>query len=195
MNCYEWRKKITGSVLVSVTVSEKTDSYDMTGGGTITHGPLYTGWTHRELQCFGTPQTSQPNWILRGDNLCAGRSQIGGTLTQENEITITITPKQGSPFSFNTSIYFRFADPSTPETQSLLPLNPYPNWENDPYSVAERNYIDNLQFDYLFLGVGGIGGGSPNPYEVPFKWLKSGLTSQSPNNVVSASLTVSFSLT
>lgn len=196
MNCYEWRKKITGNVTVNISINVIEDSYTLTGSAAITHDELYSEWTHRELQCLGEPKTTQENWILRGNNLCIGRSQITGFLTQRDKIKITITSKEdppADPITFDSSIYFAFADPSIPATQSLLPLSPYPDWEDDPYSVAFRKQINDLSYDFLRVGISDVFPGDPN-YEVPLKWLKDGLNAQSQNGYVSASLTVSFTL-
>ena len=194
MNCYEWRKHITGSVSVTVNYNEATEAYTASGSGTVTHGALYSGWTHRELQCLGAPLAYQPDWILRGDNLCEGRAQLVGVLTQANTIAVTITPTGGDPYVEDRPIYFKLPADDYSVTEGMLPLSPYPNWENDPYSVATRAQIDALTQDFLRVGLGTGSPGFPAANEVSLRWLKDGLTGTSEDGTLTVTLGVNFTL-
>ena len=197
MNCFEWRKHITGNVAVTVSYNEVGDGYTLSGGGTVTNKPLYTGWTHRELQCIGGPLDWADDWILRGDNLCEGRAQIVGQLSQSDTIPVTYTPDEGDPIVEQWGIFFQIIPNNYEVSTSLLPVQPYPDWENDPYSVAMRQAIDGLQFDALRVGFGSSPppGGFPAPNSAPIRWFKDGLSGVSENGFLSVSLSVSFTLT
>lgn len=196
MNCFEWRKHITGNVAVTVSYNEVGDGYTLSGGGTITNKTLYTGWTHRELQCVGAPLSWPDDWILRGDNLCEGRSQIVGLLTQANTIPVTYTPEGGDPVIEEWSVYFQIVPNNYDVSSSLLPLQPYPDWENDPYSVAARQAIDSLQNDTLLVCFSSAppSSGFPAATHVPLRWFKNGLSGASADGRLTASLAINFSL-
>ena len=195
MNCYEGRKKITGSVAVTVSYSQSDETSTTSGAGVITHGPLYTGWTHRELQCVGSPLTSTDDYILRGDNLCEGRAQIVGSLQQRNTITLTTTTNDGQTFESEVGIYFKYVPDNYDVRTTLLPLNPYPDWENDPYSKSFRAQIDGLAEPVLRVGLGEGTPGSPSPSEVALPWLKDGVSGVSENGTLNISLAAKFTLT
>jgi hypothetical protein len=197
MNCYEWRKHITGSVSVSFTYSEAGEGYTITGNGTITHGALYNAWTRRELQCNNGPLEHQPAWILRGPNLCDGRSQIVGLLTPSGTVPVTITAEGLDPVVEDWSIFWQitFNDYEV-LSNTLLPLQPYPDWENDPYSVAARALIDNSEPGGLLVGIASSppSPGAPSPSAVPLLWLKDGQSGTSPNGFLSATVACNFTL-
>lgn len=197
MNCYEWRKHITGSVAVTVSYNEVGEEYTVTGSGTVTNKQLYDGWTHRELQCIGAPLSWTDDWILRGDNLCEGRAQIVGLLTQANTIPVTWTPKNGEPFTDEWSVWFQIVQNDYEVVSSLLPLQPYPDWENDPYSVAMRQAIDGLANDQLVVSfsAGPPSSGFPAATSVPLLWFKDGLSGTSADGFLTVSLAMSFTLT
>lgn len=196
MNCYEWRKHITGSVAVTVSYNEVGDGYTLSGGGTVTNKTLYAGWTHRELQCVGAPLSWPDDWILRGDNLCEGRAQIIGLLTQANTIPVTYTPEEGDPVTEEWSVYFQIVPNNYDVISTLLPLQPYPDWENDPYSVATRQAIDALQNDMLLVCFSSAppSPGFPAVTHVPLRWFKDGLSGVSADGRLTASLAINFSL-
>lgn len=197
MNCYEWRKKITGSVSVTVNYSETGDGYTVQGGGTITHGELYTGWTNRELQCEGAPLTEQANWVLRGSNLCEGRAVLVGSLTPLNTIPVTFTPDEGDPVVEEWSLFWQIAPANYEVRGGLIPVSPYPDWEDDPYSVASRNAINSYPVGTMLVGIAPTppSSGFPNPNAVPIRWLKDGEAGQSESGFLSASIAVTFTLT
>jgi len=196
MNCYEWRSKITGSVSVIVNYSESGDGYTLQGGGTITHGPLYTGWTNRELQCEGAPLTEQQNWVLRGSNLCEGRAVLVGTLTPLNTIPVTYTPDEGDPITEEWSLFWQLAPENYEARAGLIPVSPYPDWENDPYSVAYRNAIDSAPIGTMLVGIAlsAPPTGFPASNFVPIRWLKNGESGLSADGFLTASIAVTFTL-
>lgn len=197
MNCYEWRKHITGSVSVDVNYEENGDGYQTIGSGTITHGNLYTGWTRKELQCQGRPTQEGVDWILRGSGLCGGRSILIGELFQSSTIEVTTTFQNGDPsFTEQWGIWFQLVSENYMPVATLLPLSPYPNWENDPYSVATRAQIDALETDFLrvYAGASAPPVGAPAPNSVPIRWLKNGLGGTSENGFLEINLNVSFTL-
>ena len=196
MNCYEWRKRITGSVSVAFNYLETGPGYTLAGSGTITHAALYTGWTHRELQCIGTPLGDEPNWILRGDNLCEGRAQIFGILTPENTIPVTYTPTVGTPSTEQWSIFWQVQPEGYDTRTNLLPVSPYPDWENDPYSVSYRAAIDASPPGTMLVGIAPTppDSGFPAVNGVPIRWLKNGENGTSDNGFLTASVSCIFSL-
>ena len=194
MNCYEWRKKISGSVAVTVSYSQSDEFSTTSGSGTITHGPLYAGWTHRELQCLGSPLTSTEDYILRGDNLCEGRAQIVGSLQQRNTITLTTTTIDGDTFVSEVGVYFKYVPENYEIRTSLLPLNPYPDWEDDPYSKSYRAQIDALAEGVLRVGIGEGTPGAPQNDEVLLLWLKDGQSGTSEDGTLNIALVVEFNL-
>lgn len=196
MNCYEWRSQITGSISVTVNYSETGDGYTLQGGGTITHGPLYTGWTNRELQCEGAPLTEQQNWVLRGSNLCEGRAVLVGSLTPLNTIPVTYTPDEGDPVTEEWSLFWQLAPSDYEVRGGLIPVSPYPDWENDPYSVAYRNAIDSAPIGTMLVGIAPTppSPGFPNPNAAPIRWLKDGESGQSASGFLTASIAVTFTL-
>lgn len=196
MNCYEWRKHVTGTVSVDFDYNGTGDGFTISGAGTITHGALYTGWTRRELQCLGSPQAFEPNWILRGDNLCQGRAEIVGKLTPDNTITMTITPDVGDPFETEWGIFWQIiGEDYKVIDDNMLPVNPYPTLENDPYSVAFRKQIDDLTAPQLRVGIGPSFSGAPVPNSAPIIWLKNGEKGESEDGFLKVELSVSFTLT
>lgn len=195
MNCYEWRKKISGNISVTLSYNESTEIYNTTGSGTITHAPLYSAWTHRELQCIGAPRLPTDAWILRGGDLCQGRAIIAGDLPQANTIKLTTTTIDGEIYDTEVGIYFKIISENYRVTENLLALNPYPNWENDPYSKAYRAQIDSLTYPELRVGIGTGSPGAPQPNEVEFFWLKDNESGVSEDGTLQASLQVQFNLT
>lgn len=198
VNCYEWRKHITGSVSVNFNYSETGDGYTLAGSGTITHGTLYTGWTRRELQCLGMPLGDEQNWILRGPNLCEGRAEIRGLLTAANTIPVTFTPSVGDPVVEDWAIFWQIAaNDYEVKDGTLLPVfTPYPDWENDPYSVAYRAQIDASTPGAMYVGIAPSVpfSGFPSPYGVPIQWLKNGESGTSGNGYLNATVTCSFTI-
>lgn len=198
VNCYEWRKQITGSVSVDFIYSETGDNYTLTGSGTITHGPIYTGWTRRELQCLGMPFGDEPNWILRGPNLCEGRAELRGILTAANTIPVTFTPNVGDPVVEDWLIFWQIAaNDYEVKDSTLLPVfTPYPDWENDPYSMAYRAQIDASTPGAMLVGIAPVVplSGSPSPYGVPIRWLKNGESGTSGNGFLNATVSCSFTI-
>lgn len=195
MNCFEWKKHITGNVAVTVSYNETGDGYSITGGGTVTHGELYAGWTRRELQCEGMPMGAPDNWILR-PNLCEGRSVLIGLLTPLNGITITQNYEGLDPIVENWPVWFQAFPSNYEATTGLLPMSPYPDWENDPWSVASRAAIDGLTFSALYVSVSQFPP-SPefiSPSAVPLRWLKDGESGTSPDGFATASLTLNFAI-
>lgn len=194
MNCHEWRAKITANVSVAVQYTNSGEGYTVSGGGTVTHGGLYTGWTRRELQCFGYPISEEQNWILREPNLCFGRAFVRGILTPSSKIKLTTTITGQPPFETEHDIYWQAAFDQYQIREGLLPLDPYPDWENDPYSVAYRKQIDALPVGTFLVGLFPAEG-LPSPAMVPIKWFKDGESGGSPDGTTSASLSVKFTLT
>lgn len=199
MNCYEWRKKIVVSVSANVSYNVTGQGFTESGSGTITHGDLYDAWTRRELQCVGSPLNDPPDWALRGPNLCQGRSFIIGQLTQNNTVTITQTIDGQPPTTWQAGLFFETESEGLwyPQT-SLLVANQYPNWENDPYSVALRNVIDSLTGNYLYAGIYDVDFGppitpSPTPQgPVGLPWFKNGASGST--SELSISLSVNIAL-
>ena len=197
MNCYEWRKHITGSVSVNLSYSETGEGFTISGSGTITHATLYTGWTRRELQCVGAPLTTTDPWILRGPNLCEGRALIEGVLPPSGTIAVTYTTEGLPPVVEQWSIFWQIIGEDYRVLENtLLPVSPYPDWENDPYSVAYRAQIDGLTQPALRVGFGPSppAPGAPAANSAPVRWLKNGESGTSENGFLSASLEVSFTL-
>lgn len=196
VNCYEWRKHITGSVSVSFQYSETGDGYTIAGSGTITHGELYTDWTRRELQCIGMPLGDEQNWILRGPNLCEGRAQIVGMLTPTGTIPVTFTATGQPPVVQEWSIFWQIeTNDYEIKGDTMLPVVPYPNWENDPYSVAERAQID-ASLPALRVGIAPVAPFSGSPWQsgVIIQWLKDGESGTSPDGFCSAQVSCNFTL-
>jgi hypothetical protein len=199
MNCYEWRKQITVSVSVDVSYFVATESFTESGSGTITHDDLYTGWTHRELQCEGGPLGNPPNWALRGPNLCEGRAFITGQLTQNDTITITQTIEGQNPTTWQAGLFFetQIGGLWYPQT-SLLVYPQYPDWEKDPYSIANKSAIDSLTGNYLFAGIYDVEFGPPTqPSENPqgpvgLNWFKDGVSGST--DELSISLTINIAI-
>lgn len=199
MNCYQWRKNIVASVSASIIYNVNGAGYTESGNGTITHGTLYKAWTHRELQCEGAPINNSSDWVLRGSNLCYGRSFIVGQLSQNNTITITQTLDGQPPTTWQAGLFLEtyFDGLWYPQT-SLLVDAQYPDWENDPYSVAVRNVINNLTGNYLHAGIYDTQYGPPTfaspipqgPVALP--WFRDGVSGSSQN--LSVSLTVKIAL-
>lgn len=196
VNCYEWRKHITGSVSVEFNYSETGDGYTLTGSGTITHGTLYTGWTRRELQCEGAPLGDEQNWILRGPNLCEGRAQILGILTPSGTVTMTFTPQGQPPVTEEWSIFWQVQPEGYDTRTNLLPVSPYPDWENDPYSVSYRAAIDASPPGTMLVGIAPTppDSGFPAANAVPIRWLKNGESGTSANGFLDATVTCSFTI-
>lgn len=200
MNCFEWRKKISGSVSVDVSLSVTGESYSETGAQTFTHDALYSGWTHRELQCEGAPLGDVPDWVLRGDNLCEGRAYLLGKLTQQNTMTVTVVSGE-STWQYDAGLYFQVQENGIwKTTTSLLPMSPYPTWENDPYSVALRSALDGLAGNYLYAGIFDTAYGPP-PDSVGFptapvalNWLKNGVSGSNQDAGLTVTLNVNFAL-
>lgn len=197
VNCYEWRKHITGSVAVQFTYNETGPGYTLAGSGTITHGALYTGWTRRELQCEGMPLGTEDTWILRGPNLCQGRALLNGILTATNTIPVTYTPTTGPATTEDWAIFWQItANDYAVVPGVLMPVSPYPDWEDDPYSVAYRAQIDGLPVGTLYVGIASVppSPGAPYPSAVPLQWLKDGQTGTSSDGFLEATVTCNFSL-
>lgn len=204
VNCYEWRKHITGSVSVNFNYSETGNGYTLTGSGTITHGPLYTGWTHYELQCIGSPVVSfeeqMPPWILRGNNLCEGRAFIGGHLPATSKILMTLTQEGGPPLTYEWGIFWQInsfqEEGWITVSDTLLPSSPYPDWENDPYSVAYRAETDALPLNSMLVGISPVPppNGSPLSSAVPIRWLKNGQSGTSADGYLNATVSCSFTI-
>lgn len=200
MNCYEWRKKITGAISVDVSLNFSGDDYSENGSQTFSHGDLYTGWTRRELQCEGQPLGEVANWILRGQGLCEGRSYLVGRLSQQETMTVTQT-FDGTSTQYEAGLYFQVQEFGVWKTlPTLLPMSPYPTWENDPYSVALRNVINGLTGNYLYAGIFDVAYGPP-PDSIGFptapvglNWLKDGVSGVNSDVGLSVSLSVNFSL-
>lgn len=199
MNCYEWRKKINVNVSATIVYNVSGAGYTESGSGTITHGNLYNAWTHRELQCEGAPINNPSDWALRGPNLCIGRSFIIGQLTQSDTITITQTIDGQPPTTWEAGLFFEtFSDGLWYPQTSLLVYSQYPDWENDPYSVAYRNVINGLTGNYLCAGIYDTQYGpptfpSPNPQgQVKLPWFRDGVSGQ--ENNLSVSLTVKIAV-
>lgn len=200
MNCYEWRKRIQCTISAQVDLNLTTGSLTESGSQNFTHDELYSTWTRRELQCEGAPLNPQNAWILRGDNLCEGRSILMGVLTQNETMTVTQV-FDGVTTTYEAGLYFQTQQFGIWKTNTnLLAMSPYPNWENDPYSKAARNVIDGLTGNYLYAGIYNIDfGPPPDSVGIPsapvaLKWLKDQATGTNSEYGLTVTLTVTTSL-
>lgn len=193
MNCYELSKKIGGSFSVSFSLEYNAGSGDdkvtIEGSHEFTHGPLYTSWTRRELQCVRSPRppNADSSYVLRSTNLCEGRADLEGVLRPTDTMTITTTVGSFPPQTEEATLFWWALDPSGTWQPSdiVFPLGiVYPEWTNDPYSVARRNSIDLIRSkEQKFFGIDymTVGSSLPPPQTYPpncptFTWPKSGDT-------------------
>jgi hypothetical protein len=212
MNCYEWSKKITGSFSVSFSVDYETgtgeDKVSIKGDHEFTHGPLYTSWTRRELQCVRSPlpPNNDNSYLLRSTNLCEGRATLEGVLSPIDTMTITTTVGSFPPQTEEATLFWwdRSTDGIWKPSDTIFPLGiVYPKWTNDPYSVAKRNLIDlvrSREQKYYGIDFVYVGSSLPPPQDYPpscplFKWPKTGDTDTWTDGEFKKTATVNYNFT
>jgi hypothetical protein len=178
MNCYEYSKRITGSMSIQLSVNYTDENLTISGSHTFTHGPLKADWTRKQLACDRNAPAPQ-SFLLRSLDLCEGRATLDGALVTD-QMTLTITEGSETRTELvSLVIWTFFGDPSywNGSSTNLLPIGlAYPDWSNDPYSVARRKQIDQIRaigektvyFD-IYEGVSNFPPDAPG-----FAWPKSG---------------------
>lgn len=212
MNCFEWTKKVTGFASIHYSIysqiGEGEEMVTVEGDGFFNHGELYNSWTRRELQCQRSPlpPNEHQSWLLRNTDLCQGRASIDGVLYPLDTLTVTTTIGQNEPTAEQYELLWWFYDngvwiPNPTAAGSMFPIGvAYPNWENDPYSVARRNQIDlALAGDQNYICADIIPAGSlpPLPQDYPpnapgFKWLMGDDTAEFENSEIKKTAQVSY---
>jgi hypothetical protein len=175
----------------------------ITGNHTFTHGSLKSDWTRKQLACDRNAPAPQ-SYLLRSLNLCGGRARLEGALVTD-EMTVTTT--YGNDPSTTTleplCIWTYNAGLEAWECKSLNKLLPiglaYPDWSNDPYSVARRNQIDQIIAGgekTIYFDIGNDGAISTEPPDAPgFTWPKSGDNDTFTGGGWSKSCTISYTFT
>lgn len=200
MNCYEYSKRITGSMSIQLSVNFASEGLTINGSHTFTHGPLKADWTRKQLACDRNAPAPQ-SFLLRSLDLCEGRATLDGALVTD-QMTLTITEGSETRTELVSLVIWTYVngDPSywQGSSISLLPLGlAYPDWSNDPYSVARRKQIDQIRaigektvyFD-IYEGI------SPVPPDAPgFAWPKSGDNNTFTGGGWTKSCTVSYNFT
>ena len=206
MNCYEYSKRITGSMSIQFSMSYdggSTFPLKISGNHTFNHGSLKTDWTRKQLACDRNAPASQ-SYLLRSLNLCEGRATLQGALVTD-DMTVTTTYGDDPP---TTTL-----EPLTIWTQNLFTLDwecssldrrlpiglAYPEWSNDPYSVARRKQIDQIRAageKTIYFDIGNEGAISTQPPDAPgFTWPKSGDSDSFTGGGWSKSCTISYTFT
>jgi hypothetical protein len=175
----------------------------ITGNHTFTHGSLKSDWTRKQLACNRNAPSPQ-SYLLRSLNLCEGRATLEGALVTDD---MTVTTTYGNDPSTTTleplCIWTYNAGLEAWECRSLNNLLPiglaYPDWSNDPYSVARRNQIDQIiagKEKTIYFDIGNDRAISTEPPDAPgFTWPKSGDNDTFTGGGWSKSCTISYTFT
>ena len=206
MNCYEYSKRITGSMSIQFSMSYDGGAgypLKITGNHTFNHGALKTDWTRKQLACDRTAAAPQ-SYLLRSLNLCEGRATLEGALVTD-DMTVTTTYGDDPPSTTlePLTIWTYNGGLEAWECSSLNKLLPiglaYPDWSNDPYSVARRNQIDQIRAageKTIYFDIGNQGAVLPEPPGAPgFAWPKSGDNDTFTGGGWSKSCTISYTFT
>lgn len=176
----------------------------ISGNHTFTHGSLKTDWTRKQLACDRNALSPQ-SYLLRSLNLCEGRATLQGALVTD-DMTVTTTYGDDPPYtelqplSIWTKSYDVGAQWECSSLDRLLPINlVYPEWSNDPYSVARRNQIDQIIAageKTIYFDIGNQGAVSSAPPDAPgFTWPKSGDSDTFTGGGWTKSCTISYTFT
>ena len=197
MNCYEYSKRITGSMSIQLSVNFASEGLTISGSHTFTHGPLKADWTRKQLACDRNAPASQ-SYLLRSLNLCEGRATLDGSLVTD-QMTLTITQGGETRTELVSLVIWNYVSDDPPywrgSSTNSLPIGlAYPDWSNDPYSVARRKQIDQIRaigektvyFD-ISEGVSDVPPDAPG-----FAWPKSGDSDTFTGGGWSKSCTISY---
>jgi hypothetical protein len=180
MNCYEYSKRITGSMSIQLSVNFASEGLTISGSHTFTHGPLKADWTRKQLACDRNAPSPQ-SFLLRNLDLCEGRATLDGALVTD-QMTLTITEGSETRTELVSLVIWSYQYDEDPgfwsgSSTNLLPIGlAYPDWSNDPYSVARRKQIDQIRAigeKTVYFDI--YEGASALPPDAPgFAWPKSG---------------------
>ena len=200
MNCYEYSKRITGSMSIQLSVNFASEGLTISGSHTFTHGPLKADWTRKQLACDRNAPALQ-SYLLRSLNLCEGRATLEGSLVTD-QMTLTITQGGETRTELVSLVIWNYVSDDPPYWRGLstnsLPIGlAYPDWSNDPYSVARRKQIDQIRaigektvyFD-ISEGVSDVPPDAPG-----FAWPKSGDSNTFTGGGWTKSCTISYTFT
>ena len=204
MNCYDYRKKITGSMSVEFSLQfygGPEFPLTISGSHTFVNKPLKTDLTRKEVAC-GPVELVNQSVVLRSLDLCEGRATLDGVLNTD-QMTVTYSYEGEEPYTTleSLSLWTKSNEEGALwECNTLgttLPMGvAYPDWSDDPYSVATRNRIDQIVAageKTIYFDIGNGGSTSFEPPDAPgFKWPLSGSTDTFTGNGWTKSCTITY---